>query len=107
MTFKQFLEECTMCGGNWTAMLITGIKKVAPEIYKEMPDRAFTCEEIIFIVNHLCYDRPHLRFHISLNGDIIEHTIIGTFVYRKATPKEKSMSAEEFNEFYNGKLTSN
>lgn len=102
MTFNQFLEECEMCGGNWTAMLMTGIKKVAPKIFEEMPDRAFTFDEILFIVNHLCYDRPHLRFHISLDDDIIEHTIVGTFIYRKATQEEKSMSAEEFNRIYNG-----
>lgn len=102
MTFKQFLEKCTACGGNWTAMLMSGIKEVAPEIYEGMPDRSFSFDEICFIVNHLCYDRPHFRFNISLDGEIIEHTEKGEFVYRKATPEEMEMDVEDFYRIYNG-----
>jgi hypothetical protein len=102
MTFNEFLEKCTLCGGNWTAMLMTGIKAVAPTIYEEMPDRSFSFDEVCFIVNHLCYDRPHFRFNISLNGEIIEHTADGKFSYRKATEEEMMMSTAEFYKIYNG-----
>jgi hypothetical protein len=29
-------EHCLACGGNWSNMLLTGIKRVLPEIYKKM-----------------------------------------------------------------------
>lgn len=102
MTFDEFLERCTLCGGNWTAMLMTGIQAVAPKVYEEMPDRGFSFDEVCFIVNHLCYDRPHFRFNISLEGHIIEHTTDGKFAYREATQVEKNMSSEEFYRVYNG-----
>lgn len=104
MTFNEFLGKCTACGGNWTAMLMSGIKEVAPAIYDEMPDRSFSFDEICFIVNHLCYDRPHFRFNISIDGEIIEYTTEGKFTYRKATEEEKAMSTEEFYRIYNGYL---
>ena len=36
MRFEEFLNNCTACGGNWGAMLLTGIKKVFPEHYDEV-----------------------------------------------------------------------
>lgn len=39
MTLDTFMNHCTACGGNWTAMLMTGIKEVAPEVYDQMTDR--------------------------------------------------------------------
>lgn len=41
MTFDQFLEQCTSCGGNLSAMLMTGIKVVAPDVYEQMPQRSY------------------------------------------------------------------
>ena len=35
---KAFLKECTACGGNWGGMLLTGIKKLFPEVYNAIPD---------------------------------------------------------------------
>lgn len=60
MTLDTFMNHCTACGGNWTAMLMTGIKEVAPEVYDQMPDRNYEFDEVCFIVNHLCSDRPPL-----------------------------------------------
>ena len=37
-TFTEFLKECTCCGGNWGAMLLTGICKLWPEVYEKIPD---------------------------------------------------------------------
>lgn len=88
MKFDTFLSHCTMCGGNWTAMLLTGIKAVAPELHESLPDKTYSFDEVCFIVNHLCYDRPHVPHHITLDGNLVEFTIEGKFNFRKATPEE-------------------
>lgn len=36
--FKDFLNECTTCGGNWGGMLLTGINKLWPDVYEAIPD---------------------------------------------------------------------
>ena len=33
---KEFLNNCTACGGNWVAMLLSGIKRVFPEHYESV-----------------------------------------------------------------------
>lgn len=38
MTASEFMANCTCCGGNWTAMLLTGIEKLAPEVYACIPE---------------------------------------------------------------------
>lgn len=37
-TFSEFLNECTACGGNWGGMLLSGIKRLFPEVYDAIPD---------------------------------------------------------------------
>lgn len=39
MTKDQFLSHCTLCGGNWGAMLLTGISKVFPEKFQEVEEK--------------------------------------------------------------------
>ena len=36
MSMKDFMNKCTACGGNWGAMLLTGIKRVFPYNYEEV-----------------------------------------------------------------------
>lgn len=36
MKMSEFMKNCTACGGNWGAMLLTGIAKVFPDKYKEV-----------------------------------------------------------------------
>ena len=36
MSMKDFLNHCTACGGNWGAMLLTGIKRVFLDNYEEV-----------------------------------------------------------------------
>lgn len=36
-TFTEFLNECTACGGNWGAMLLSGIQRLFPEVYDAIP----------------------------------------------------------------------
>ena len=38
MTFSQFLDNCTARGGNWGGMLLTGINKLWPDVWKAIPD---------------------------------------------------------------------
>ena len=100
MTFDEFKNHCTACG-NWTAMLISGIKEVAPEVYEQMPDVSYSFDDVVFIVNHLCYDRPHFRYNVSLNGLYIEHGGDGKFIFREATREEMAMPFGEFHARYN------
>lgn len=86
MTFDEFLGHCTACGGNWTAMLMTGIKEVAPQVYEKLPDRDFDFNELCFIVNHLCHDRPHPRYCLAF-GNVIEFNLHGEFEFREATSR--------------------
>jgi hypothetical protein len=48
MTMDDFLSNhCYACGGNWGAMLLTGIKALYPDVYDAIPDNmghyAFRC----------------------------------------------------------------
>ena len=38
MSMKDFLSHCTACGGDWGAMLLTGIKALYPDVYDAIPD---------------------------------------------------------------------
>ena len=102
MTLHEFLGYCTTHGGNWTAMFMSGIREVAPDVFNLMPDRSYSFDEVVFIVNHLCSDRPHLQYNRSIEGQIIEYTSQGEFLYREATDEEKAMSVAEFEHKYNG-----
>lgn len=45
--FDAFLKNCTPCGGNWGGMLLTGIDKLFPTVWKAIPNEmgcmAFAC----------------------------------------------------------------
>lgn len=36
MSINDFLQKCTACGGNWVAMLLSGIKEVFPSEYESV-----------------------------------------------------------------------
>ncbi len=38
MTMHNFLDHCTACGGNWGAMLLSGINALYPEVYNAIPE---------------------------------------------------------------------
>ena len=38
MSAGEFLQHCSACGGNWGGMLLTGIKRLAPEVWEAIPD---------------------------------------------------------------------
>lgn len=38
MTFKEFLNHCTACGGNWGGMLLSGVRELWPEVWDVIPE---------------------------------------------------------------------
>lgn len=42
MSFDDFLKECTACGGDWGGMLLTGIKRLRPEVWEAIPNKMGT-----------------------------------------------------------------
>lgn len=38
MTYEDFLSHCTACGGDWGAMLLSGIHELYPLIWDLIPD---------------------------------------------------------------------
>lgn len=38
MTFKEFLTHCYSCGGDWGAMLLSGVHVLYPEIWDAIPE---------------------------------------------------------------------
>ncbi len=45
-------NDCTACGGNWSRMIMTGIKKRWPDYYDSMPDRSYSFFELIDIADN-------------------------------------------------------
>ena len=39
MSMDNFLKQCSACGGNWGAMLLTGIKSVFPDGYDAVKEQ--------------------------------------------------------------------
>ncbi len=53
MDMQEFLTGCTACGGNWSAKLLSGIKKFFPEYYNKMEDRRYNSQELCHILDGL------------------------------------------------------
>lgn len=49
----EFMKHVTMCGGNWCAMMLSGIKELAPDVYDAMPDKLGWSGEHAFFA--ICY----------------------------------------------------
>lgn len=52
MTMNEFMQNCSACGGNWGAMLLTGIKRVFPEHYTEVEAHYNSMD---FSIGYACY----------------------------------------------------
>ena len=37
MTFDEFSKHCTACGGDWGAMLLSGVHELYPEVWDAIP----------------------------------------------------------------------
>ena len=50
MSGTKFLSNCNACGGNWSAMIMSGIRKCFPEQYNSMPsDKQYDMFELMQI----------------------------------------------------------
>lgn len=38
MPFNEFLKHCHTCGGDWTGMLLSGIREINPEYFDKIPN---------------------------------------------------------------------
>lgn len=38
MTFREFLNHCTACGGNWGGMFLSGVRELWPEVWDVIPE---------------------------------------------------------------------
>lgn len=38
ISLDDFLSKCSACGGNWVAMLFSGMERVYPEVYEAIPE---------------------------------------------------------------------
>lgn len=38
MNFKDFLDLCTACGGNWGGMLLSGVRRLYPDVWDAIPE---------------------------------------------------------------------
>lgn len=56
LTKDAFMSNCTACGGNWTAMLMSGIKRTSTELYDAMPNVKYDFVTIGQLVNLICTD---------------------------------------------------
>lgn len=50
LTWDKFLNYCKACGGNWSNMILSGIKAVFPIVYDLMPDREYSFVELIELI---------------------------------------------------------
>lgn len=50
ISYDNFLKNCIACGGNWSNMLITGIKSLYPRVYDLMPDREYSFLELVELI---------------------------------------------------------
>lgn len=50
MPMDEFLTYCSVCGGNWGGMLLSGIKKLYPKVYDAIPE-----DMGLFVWNAICY----------------------------------------------------
>ena len=56
MKLYDFLKHCVAYGGNWTAMLMIGIKNVFPDYFEKMEDRPYSFDELLDIIESLGVD---------------------------------------------------
>lgn len=54
----KFWEHCTACGGDWGAMILTGIKELYPDLWDLIPDHMgiFAFSLLCEVLNLLGYE---------------------------------------------------
>ena len=94
-------------GYDITSSTLRTIELIAPKVYEALPDVIYTFSEANFIVNHLCYDRPHNRamYDASSTNGVLYRTDDGNFAFRPLTDEEADMGTFTLFEHLNGKVT--
>lgn len=51
----EFVKENGLaCGGNWTQMLMSSIKRGAPNVFSELPDKSYEFSELVDVIKDKC-----------------------------------------------------
>lgn len=54
MMGDEFFNHCVACGGNWSGMLLTGIKELFPRVWEAIPDEmgkhSFSCLSYVLML---------------------------------------------------------
>ena len=80
-----FLPQCTLCGGNWAAMFMSGIKYWLPEVYDAMPERSYSVNELasIAIQWYLIAMLPELTVRVICEElDYTDYLVLNMDIYR-------------------------
>ena len=91
-------------GYDITSSTLRTVELIAPKVYEALPDVSYTFSEANFIVNHLCYDRPHNRamYDASSTNGVLYRTDDGNFAFRPLTDEEADMNTFALFEHLNG-----
>lgn len=62
MTQKEFMSHCAASGGNWTSMLLSGLKELRPAVFQAIPEtlegESLWVFALVMDTIHLCGVRP-------------------------------------------------
>lgn len=55
ISFDEFLGNCVCCGGDWGAMLLSGVKHYRPEVYDAIPEHmgVYAFKDILLVLSLL------------------------------------------------------
>lgn len=55
ISFDNFLMHCVCCGGDWGAMLLSGVKHYRPEVYDAIPEHmgVYAFKDILLVLSLL------------------------------------------------------
>lgn len=84
---EEFISHnCIACGGNWAAMLMTGIERRWPSLYESLEDRPYNFFELSDIVCEQLYQEAALKY--AEEYGILNYIVEGdTMIYTDRYPK--------------------
>lgn len=77
-TEKEFFDGCIGHGGNLTALLLSGVKGLYPNVWEQLPDVQYTFSEASFIVDVLVTDKDPTYCGVKVNKhlDTVKHRVL-------------------------------
>jgi len=82
---RYFLPQCTLRGGNWAAMFMSGIKYWMPEVYDAMPEKSYSVNELasIALQYYLIAMLPELTVRVICEElDYTDYLVLNMDIYR-------------------------